>query len=246
MKKKRSYYKYEVTWQECDHPSKQFSPLAISKFGWAARNFEGHMGSLMANNIEPWRSKFKVVIIVCYIFFSSINNAWYGSREIKFKWDVEYIFWAPDCIEHYLIGINGKFPGPIILARAGNTIVVELSNKPHTEGLVIHWHGITQDLLSTGMKSCICVTVYVCVIVNSSSVSAFICLFLKQSNDSHTNTLQPSTLVLLALFMFCVSTYIYIFFSCSLELLGQMGLLQYLSVLSTLDKPLFIGSRLIR
>lgn len=47
------------------------------------------------------------------------------------------------------MGINGRFPGPTIRARAGDTVVVELTNKLYTEGVVIHWHGIRQVFLIT-------------------------------------------------------------------------------------------------
>ena len=60
------------------------------------------------------------------------------------KWEVSNMFWSPDCEEKVLIGINGQFPGPTIRAKAGDTIVVELKNGLHTEGVVIHWHGIRQ------------------------------------------------------------------------------------------------------
>ncbi|XP_062229071.1 L-ascorbate oxidase-like [Phragmites australis] len=62
----------------------------------------------------------------------------------SFRWDVEYIMWAPDCQQSVMIGINGKFPGPTITANAGDRISVEVTNSLHTEGLVIHWHGIKQ------------------------------------------------------------------------------------------------------
>ncbi|TKW22755.1 hypothetical protein SEVIR_4G248900v4 [Setaria viridis] len=62
----------------------------------------------------------------------------------RFKWDVEYIMWAPDCQQSVMIGINGKFPGPTITANAGDVISVEVTNNLHTEGIVIHWHGIKQ------------------------------------------------------------------------------------------------------
>ncbi|MFQ6662254.1 hypothetical protein Gotur_030123, partial [Gossypium turneri] len=63
---------------------------------------------------------------------------------LHFKWEVEYMYGAPDCQEHVVMGINGQFPGPTIRAKAGDTIVVDLTNKLHTEGVVIHWHGIRQ------------------------------------------------------------------------------------------------------
>ena len=45
---------------------------------------------------------------------------------------------------HVVMDINGQFPGPTIRAKAGDTIVMELTNKLHTEGVVIHRHGIRQ------------------------------------------------------------------------------------------------------
>ncbi|XP_047323099.1 L-ascorbate oxidase-like [Impatiens glandulifera] len=71
-----------------------------------------------------------------------------GAKTRHFKWDVEYIHWSPDCSsnssEGIVMAINGQFPGPTIVARAGDTINVELTNKLFTEGVVIHWHGIRQ------------------------------------------------------------------------------------------------------
>ncbi|KAF9616218.1 hypothetical protein IFM89_028994, partial [Coptis chinensis] len=55
-----------------------------------------------------------------------------------------YLFWSPDCVENVVKGINGQYPRPTIRAKAGDTIVVHLHNKLHTEGVVIHWHGIRQ------------------------------------------------------------------------------------------------------
>ncbi|KAL1555161.1 L-ascorbate oxidase [Salvia divinorum] len=60
------------------------------------------------------------------------------------KWEVEYMHWSPDGQEGVVIAINGQFPGPTIRARAGDTLHLQLTNKLHTEGVVIHWHGIRQ------------------------------------------------------------------------------------------------------
>ncbi|KAG2311219.1 hypothetical protein Bca52824_022776 [Brassica carinata] len=62
----------------------------------------------------------------------------------QYDWEVEYKFGWPDCKEGMVMAINGQFPGPTIHALAGDTIVVHLTNKLATEGLVIHWHGIRQ------------------------------------------------------------------------------------------------------
>uniref|UniRef100_A0A0D3AKB4 Plastocyanin-like domain-containing protein n=1 Tax=Brassica oleracea var. oleracea TaxID=109376 RepID=A0A0D3AKB4_BRAOL len=62
----------------------------------------------------------------------------------EYAWEVEYKFGWPDCKEGMVMAVNGQFPGPTIHALAGDTIVVHLTNKLATEGLVIHWHGIRQ------------------------------------------------------------------------------------------------------
>ncbi|OWM69087.1 hypothetical protein CDL15_Pgr025274 [Punica granatum] len=78
------------------------------------------------------------------ILLSTLIHPSLGSKTRRFKWDVEYMFWSPDCVENIVMGINGQFPGPNIRARAGDTVHVELTNKLYTEGVVIHWHGIRQ------------------------------------------------------------------------------------------------------
>ncbi|GKV01178.1 hypothetical protein SLEP1_g13755 [Rubroshorea leprosula] len=78
-------------------------------------------------------------ILLCFLVQVSL-----AAKVRHHKWAVEYMFWSPDCVEHVVMGINGQFPGPTIRATAGDTIVVELTNKLYTEGVVIHWHGIRQ------------------------------------------------------------------------------------------------------
>ncbi|KAL4556178.1 hypothetical protein LXL04_038821 [Taraxacum kok-saghyz] len=72
-----------------------------------------------------------------------VTSAW-GSKARHFRWEVDYMYRAPDCVENVVMGINNQFPSPTIKARAGDTVVVHLTNKLHTEGVVIHWHGIRQ------------------------------------------------------------------------------------------------------
>lgn len=85
------------------------------------------------------------VVFSCWtLMLCSVFETSYGSKTRHFKWGVEYMFWSPDCKENVVMGINGQFPGPTIRATAGDTIAVELTNKLHTEGVVIHWHGIRQ------------------------------------------------------------------------------------------------------
>ncbi|CAN1251460.1 L-ascorbate oxidase [Linum perenne] len=84
-----------------------------------------------------------VHVFTMVITFLAVQGCWGKTRH--FKWDVEYMFWSPDGQEHTVMGINGQFPGPTIRAKAGDIIHVDLTNKLHTEGVVIHWHGIRQQ-----------------------------------------------------------------------------------------------------
>ncbi|KAH9295283.1 hypothetical protein KI387_038871, partial [Taxus chinensis] len=43
-----------------------------------------------------------------------------------------------------VIAINGQYPGPVITAKVGDTIIVEVENGMPTENVVVHWHGIRQ------------------------------------------------------------------------------------------------------
>ncbi|KAF2322274.1 hypothetical protein GH714_010048 [Hevea brasiliensis] len=93
------------------------------------------------------------LFLVYIVLISSLIQASVVAAAIKghfYKWEVEYMFWSPDGKENVVMGINGRFPGPTIRARAGDTIHIELLNKLHTEGVVIHWHGIRQTLLING------------------------------------------------------------------------------------------------
>ncbi|CAO2814415.1 unnamed protein product [Amaranthus hypochondriacus] len=94
--------------------------------------------SLM-KSIRPRNNVLLMVTLWC-----TIMSIMVAAKTRHFEWEVEYMFWAPDCEERVLLGINGQFPGPTIRAHVGDTIQVDLTNKLGTEGVVIHWHGIRQ------------------------------------------------------------------------------------------------------
>ncbi|KAK3130673.1 hypothetical protein QOZ80_6BG0496470 [Eleusine coracana subsp. coracana] len=85
-----------------------------------------------------------LVALCCTVWAFVVLPHCAEAKARHFKWEVSNMFWSPDGEEKVLIGINGQFPGPTIRARAGDTIHVELKNALHTEGVVIHWHGIRQ------------------------------------------------------------------------------------------------------
>ncbi|KAJ6755564.1 MULTI-COPPER OXIDASE [Salix purpurea] len=96
--------------------------------------------------VEPFSRSFKGLIIWCillYMIQCSLATSNTTGRHFH-KWEVAYMYWSPDGVENVVMGINGQFPGPTIRARAGDIVHVQLTNKLHTEGVVIHWHGIRQ------------------------------------------------------------------------------------------------------
>ncbi|KAK6118390.1 hypothetical protein DH2020_047807 [Rehmannia glutinosa] len=84
----------------------------------------------------------KLFVIACcvVVFFVPLVEA----RVRLYKWKVKYEFKSPDCYRKLAITINGRTPGPSIVAQQGDTIVVELKNSLLTENVAIHWHGIRQ------------------------------------------------------------------------------------------------------
>ncbi|PIA48045.1 hypothetical protein AQUCO_01400555v1 [Aquilegia coerulea] len=66
------------------------------------------------------------------------------ARVRRYKWEVKYEYRSPDCFKKLVIAINGRTPGPSIIAKQGDTIIVELKNSLLTENVAIHWHGIRQ------------------------------------------------------------------------------------------------------
>ncbi|KAF3785809.1 L-ascorbate oxidase [Nymphaea thermarum] len=81
--------------------------------------------------------------IFCFCLVFLLQSAC-ASKARHLKWELGYLDWAPDCVQSFVIGINGQYPGPTVRAKAGDTLVVEVTNKLPTEGVVIHWHGIRQ------------------------------------------------------------------------------------------------------
>ncbi|KAK6940276.1 Multicopper oxidase, N-terminal [Dillenia turbinata] len=129
-------------------PQKDEAKLNLKNQPRGTRGLSFHMfgyldikGCVVLMGPRTKASKALVLRFSLSILFLELGLA---SRVRHFKWETEYMFWSPDCIENVVLGINGQFPGPTIRARAGDTIVVDLTNKLHTEGVVIHWHGIRQ------------------------------------------------------------------------------------------------------
>ncbi|OVA06999.1 Multicopper oxidase [Macleaya cordata] len=93
--------------------------------------------------INPPRLSFGLFVL--FIFTSSVlTSSTVEGRIRHYKWEVKYEFKSPDCYKKLVIAINGRTPGPSIIAQEGDTIIVELKNSLLTENVAIHWHGIRQ------------------------------------------------------------------------------------------------------
>uniref|UniRef100_A0A5B6Z4W3 L-ascorbate oxidase n=1 Tax=Davidia involucrata TaxID=16924 RepID=A0A5B6Z4W3_DAVIN len=83
--------------------------------------------------------RFLLAVLVLGLFLLSAE-----ARIRRYKWEVKYQYKAPDCFQKLVIAINGRTPGPTILAQQNDTVIVELKNSLLTENVAIHWHGIRQ------------------------------------------------------------------------------------------------------
>ncbi|KAJ0097152.1 hypothetical protein Patl1_27327 [Pistacia atlantica] len=63
----------------------------------------------------------------------------------RFKWEVRYEYRPPDCIKKLVITINGRSPGPTIVAEQNDTIIIEPKNGWVTENVAVHWHRNSTD-----------------------------------------------------------------------------------------------------
>ncbi|PQQ04903.1 L-ascorbate oxidase isoform X1 [Prunus yedoensis var. nudiflora] len=84
------------------------------------------------------------LFLALFLFLSLVEVPAVEARIRHYKWEVKYEYKSPDCFKKLVITINGRSPGPTILAQQGDTIIVELTNSLWTENVAIHWHGIRQ------------------------------------------------------------------------------------------------------
>ncbi|GAA5865276.1 hypothetical protein JCM1840_003973 [Sporobolomyces johnsonii] len=69
----------------------------------------------------------------------------YAAPQVReYYFTVEEVRGAPDGFERNMLVVNRQFPGPLIEANQGDTIVVHVQNLI-SQALTIHWHGIAQN-----------------------------------------------------------------------------------------------------
>lgn len=83
-------------------------------------------------------------LALCFFVISLINIPIAEARIRHYKWELKYEYKSPDCYKKLVITINGRTPGPTILAQQNDTVIVEVKNSLLTANTAIHWHGIRQ------------------------------------------------------------------------------------------------------
>ncbi|CAA7401730.1 unnamed protein product [Spirodela intermedia] len=96
----------------------------------------------MARCRVPLLSGWITPFIMGFLLCMSIPLA--SAKVRRYRWEVTYELQSPDCLEKLVIAINGRTPGPTIMAQQGDTVIVEVKNGLLTENTAIHWHGIRQ------------------------------------------------------------------------------------------------------
>ncbi|CAM6117246.1 unnamed protein product [Calypogeia fissa] len=84
----------------------------------------------------------QLLLAAVLMLFATVRGQ---AKTVTYDWTVDYSFQSPDCVEKLIIAVNGVYPGPVVRATVGDTVVVNVKNVMPTEGVVIHWHGILQQ-----------------------------------------------------------------------------------------------------
>nr|GMD91185.1 laccase-14-like [Ipomoea batatas] len=61
----------------------------------------------------------------------------------RHKFIIEETPFTKLCSSKKILTVNGKFPGPVLYATKGDTVIVDVYNKG-SENITIHWHGVKQ------------------------------------------------------------------------------------------------------
>lgn len=77
------------------------------------------------------------------------DHAFRKPRTLHLSWVITQDDKSPDGVSKKVLQVNGQFPGPVIEARSGDELVVDVRNEiagdKNNSGLSIHWHGLTME-----------------------------------------------------------------------------------------------------
>lgn len=78
---------------------------------------------------------------------------------VVYDWDITWVSASPDNFTRPVIGINGKWPCPLVEVEMGDRLIVNLHNGLGNQSTGLHWHGLYQKGTnvmdgSTGESQC--------------------------------------------------------------------------------------------
>ncbi|KAI4356468.1 hypothetical protein L6164_000490 [Bauhinia variegata] len=89
-----------------------------------------------------WRLAFLLLVSLCLIPERAL-----GGKTRHYHFDIQYQNVTRLCHTKSMVTVNGQFPGPRIVAREGDRLLIRVVNHVKNN-ISIHWHGIRQ--LQTG------------------------------------------------------------------------------------------------
>ncbi|KAK9217354.1 hypothetical protein WN943_005981 [Citrus x changshan-huyou] len=88
--------------------------------------------------VKPWSSCLLLGVLFIFAFVASLSHA-----EIQFH---EFVIEAKPvkrlCRTHNTVTVNGEFPGPTLLVRDGDTLIITTINRAQYN-ITLHWHGVS-------------------------------------------------------------------------------------------------------
>ncbi|KAL0309875.1 UNVERIFIED_CONTAM: Laccase-17 [Sesamum radiatum] len=84
-----------------------------------------------------------LVLLLALCIFSEIALAQDGGITRHYKFNIQMAKVTRLCHTKSMVTVNGKFPGPRIVAREGDRLLIEVVNNV-PNNISIHWHGIRQ------------------------------------------------------------------------------------------------------
>lgn len=66
------------------------------------------------------------------------------AKTVTYDWDITWVSGSPDSFTRPVIGINGKWPCPLVEVDLGDRLVVHVHNGLGNESTGLHWHGLSQ------------------------------------------------------------------------------------------------------
>ncbi|KAL0369829.1 UNVERIFIED_CONTAM: Laccase-17 [Sesamum angustifolium] len=87
---------------------------------------------------------FLVLFLAVFLFFGTATAQQSGTTR-HYKFNIQLHNVTRLCKTKSIITVNGKFPGPRIVAREGDRVVIKVVNNV-SNNVSIHWHGIRQLL----------------------------------------------------------------------------------------------------